>query len=741
MKASYRWIQDIAPELGDTPAEASERLASLGFPVEGAEALSEGLGDVVLARVLEVRPHPNADRLRVCEVDGGNGVVQVVCGADNVRAGHWYPFAPVGAGLPGGLIIRKAKLRGEVSEGMLCSERELGLGKGHEGLMELSAGGEGGAGSPPDWTPGAPLVEALALKDVRLDVEVTSNRPDLLSHRGIARELAPRGEVSLVEPPIPGEDPEAAAVVRGLPLHSDAREVRADGVTLRIEAPDLCPRYLGLVIRGVRVGPSPAWLQSRLRAAGARPINNVVDATNYVLQELGQPLHAFDLARLEDATVVVRRAREGEGIRTLDGEERTLSPEMLAICDARRPAAVAGVMGGEESEVGEGTTDILLECALFTPGPVRATRKALGLPTDASYRFERGVDPLGLRAALERCARLVLATAGGTPDGAILDAAPVRAEPLRVRLRPSRVERVLGIPFQVDEIRALLEPLGFGVESGARAHEVGARREGGGVPEEIQGEVALTVTVPGYRSWDVTREVDLIEEIARRHGYDRFPDDLGAFRPGTVPDHPLFRLEDELRTELAAWGLLEGQTPAFAPRGEGEVEVLNPISMEERWLRSALLPALLRRVRYNLARGNREVRLFEVGTVFAPGEPGELPRERTRVAAVLHGHRSPPHWSGGAAPLDAWEVKGILEALVRRVPEEAWTVEPERCPRGCRGRRRRRRTAGSPPCRDSRRDSRSGCGTGRDGSWERGDAFPPGPWIFPPGPVRCGASR
>ncbi len=671
MKASYRWIQDIAPELDDTPAQASERLAALGFPVEGAELLSQGLGDVVLARVLEVRPHPNADRLRVCEVDGGNGAVQVVCGADNVRAGHWYPFAPVGASLPGGLTIRKAKLRGEVSEGMLCSERELGLGKGHEGLMELGAGEEGGAGSSPGWIPGRPLVEALALKDVRLDVEVTSNRPDLLSHRGIARELAPRGDASLVEPPIPGEDPEAAAAVRALPLHTDAREVRTGGVTLRIEAPDLCPRYLGLVIRGVRVGPSPAWLQARLRAAGARPINNVVDATNYVLQELGQPLHAFDLARLEDATVVVRRARDGEGIRTLDGAERTLSSEMLAICDARRAAAVAGVMGGEESEVGEETTDILLECALFTPGPVRATRKALGLPTDASYRFERGVDPLGLRTALERCARIVLATAGGAPDGAILDAAPVQAEPLRVRLRPSRVERVLGVPFQEDEIRALLAPLGFGVDPSTEMEAAGDRRE----PD-------LAVTVPGYRTWDVTREVDLIEEIARRHGYDRFPDDLGAFRPGTVPDHPLFRLEDALRTELAAWGLLEGQTPAFAPEGEGEVEVLNPISMEERWLRSALLPALLRRVRYNLARGNREVRLFEVGTVFAPGEPGELPREGTRVAAVLHGHRSPPHWSEGGEPLDVWEVKGILEAVVRRIPGAAWEVEPEEVEHG-----------------------------------------------------------
>ncbi len=650
MKVSYRWIRSLAPELTQTPEEASERLAGLGFPVEGAEALAEGLGDIVVGRVLEVRSHPNADRLRVCEVDGGHGVVQVVCGADNVRAGAWYPLAPVGATLPGGMQIRKAKLRGEASEGMLCSERELGLGRGHEGIMELALEAEA-------IRPGVPLVEALGLQDVRLDVEVTSNRPDLLSHQGIARELAPRGGASLMDPPIPGEDPRVAEALATLPVVADPREVSVGGVTLRIQDPDLCPRYLGLVIRGVTVGPSPSWLQSRLRAAGARPINNVVDATNYVLLELGQPLHAFDLGQLAASTVVVRRAQEAERIRTLDGEDRTLGSEMLAICDARKPVAVAGVMGGEESEVGASTRDILLECALFTPGPVRATRKALGLSTDASYRFERGVDPQGLRTALERCARIILATAGGEVGEAILHLAPAPSAPMRVGLRPGRVERVLGIAFPVEAIRGLLEPLGFQVE------------------EEDGGET-LSVRVPGFRSWDVTREVDLIEEIARRHGYDRFPDDLGAFRPGNVPDHPLFQLEDDLRTEMTAWGLLEAQTPAFAPMGEGEVEVMNPISMEERWLRGSLLPALLRRVRYNLARGNRDVRLYELGTVFAAGPRGELPRERTRLAVVLHGHRLPPHWAGKDEAVDLWEVKGILERILHRIPGTSWTVNP-----------------------------------------------------------------
>lgn len=511
-------------------------------------------------------------------------------------------------------------------------------------------------------SPGMSLVSLLGLQDVRLDVEVTSNRPDMLSHRGVAREVAPRGDASLAEPPIPGEEPAAAASFEGIPSVEGEAEASGGGLTIRIEAPELCPRYLGLVVRGVRVGPSPVWLQTRLRAAGARPINNVVDATNYVLLELGQPLHAFDLARVGGDAVVVRRAREGERIRTLDGTLRNLTPEMLAICDAERPIAIAGVMGGEDSEVTAETTDILLECALFAPGPTRATRKALGLSTDASYRFERGVDPDGLRDALVRCARLVVAVAGGRSEGPIVDVSPERPVRARVELRPERVSHLLGIPFDPGTVRELLVPLGF-------------RIDGSGDTAAGNGN-ALAVGVPGWRSWDVTREVDLIEEVARTYGYDRFPDALGAFRPSSVPDDPLFALEDGLRDELSAWGLLEGQSPAFAPEGEGEVEIINPISMEERWLRSSLLPAMFRKVAYNLSRGTRDVRLFELGTVFAPGEPGEAPHEATHLAAVLHGRRVPEHWSGEDEPVDIWDLKGLLQAVAERVAPGDWEVAP-----------------------------------------------------------------
>lgn len=629
MNVSYRWLKAIAPDLGDDLQALAERMTLRGAPVEKIRSLADGIEGVRVAHVLEVRKHPDADRLSVCQVDGGAGVVQVVCGAPNVRAGGWYPFAPVGTVLPGDFAIRKAKIRGEVSEGMLCSEKELGLGREHGGIMEIRGA----------FTAGESFVEALGLEDWRLDVEVTSNRPDLLSHRGVARELSPGGEPGLMDPPIPG------AAELSPTLRRDGTEVSVPGVRIVVEDPGLCPRYIGAVVRGVTVGPSPAWLATRLRAAGVRPISNVVDATNYVLLELGQPLHAFDLSRLGGETIRVRTARPGERIRTLDSVDRPLGPEMLCICDDARPVAVAGVMGGEDSEVSAETTDILLECALFKPGSVRATRKALGLSTDASYRYERGVDPEGMEHALRRCLEIILATAGGELQPEVADVCPTPFSRPVVRLRPARVERILGVPFSPGEISGLLEPLGFPVREGP--------------------EGALLVEVPGYRSWDVRREIDLIEEVARTHGFDRFPADLAPFRPGTVPDDPLLQLQDGLRRHLVARGFLEAQTLAFAPPSDGVVEVMNPLSTEESRLRASILPALLRRVSYNFHRGTRDVRLFEVGTVFhAPPEPGDLPREETRVAVVLTGGRTPPHWSGNGEAVDLWDVRGLLEELV-----------------------------------------------------------------------------
>lgn len=629
MNISYRWLRALAPGITEPPHELAHRLAMLGAPVDEVVELGAGLEDVVVARVEAVRPHPNADRLRLCTVDAGGGeALQVVCGAPNVEPGRYYPFAAVGATLPGGIAIRKAKLRGELSEGMLCSARELGLGRDHTGLLTLHG----------EWEPGTRLVAALGLDDVRLVVDVTANRPDLLSHVGVAREVAPGGAADVRLPVFPN----AAAVELAIAAAGSSGETA--GVRVSIDDSDACPRYMGAVVRGLRVAPSPEWLSARLRAVGLRPINNVVDATNYVLYELGQPLHAFDLARLGD-TVRIRRAAAGERIRTLDGVDRVLEAGMLVIADSQRPVALAGVMGGEETEVSEQTRDVFLECALFDPRVTRRTARALGLSTDASYRFERGVDPDGLPRALRRVVELILAVAGGTVDGEAIDLYPRPLERGVVELRPARVAHVLGIALPPDEIAAHLATIGFEVT------------------REAEDEAALLrVRVPGYRP-DVTREIDLIEEVARRIGYDAFPEELLPLRPSSVSHDVLVPVVARLRERFTGLGFLEARTVAFAPAAAGRVPLLNPLSAEESHLRDSLVPGLLRRLEHNWAHGTRDVRLFEIGTVFLPGGPSGVVREELRVAAVFTGARRPPHWGGEAEAWDVWDLKAVLGEL------------------------------------------------------------------------------
>ena len=632
MNVSTQWLIDLVPGLAAKPEDMSEHLALRGAPVEGITSPGKDLGDIIIGRVVRARKHPNADRLRVCEVDNGSEVVQVVCGAPVVKDGACYPLAPVGAILPGDFKIKKSKIRGEVSQGMLCSAKELGLGDDHSGIMELVG----------DLTPGKSFVDSVGLSDTTLDVEVTANRGDLLSHIGIARELAAAGEGRIELPEIPAAHDLVPEYQTG------ASEVEQSGFSVRIEDESLCHRYLGTVIRGVKVAPSPAWLQARLRGAGARPVNNVVDATNYVLLELGQPLHAFDLSQLGGESIVVRRAqREENQFVTLDGETRVIDTDTLMICDEEAPVALAGVMGGNNSEVSDDTVDVLLECALFERKGIRATRRKLGMSTDASYRYERGVDPEGLRRAMERCVQVVLTTAGGELDGPILDCNPVPFDSIVVELRLSRIEKLLGIRFEADYVEELIGPLGFTVES--------------------EMDEVLRIRVPGFRSYDVTREVDLIEEVARTHGFDKFPETLGPQRASSVSDHPLFQLEDRLRAALVGHGLFETQTPAFCRAGEGDVEVLNPLTTVEPFLRSSLMPALLRRVEYNLARGNRDVRLFELGTSFRKRGSGEPPLEVPHVAVILTGRREPPHWSLADEQFSMWDLKALFADIVDRV--------------------------------------------------------------------------
>jgi phenylalanyl-tRNA synthetase beta chain len=644
MNVSYRWLRELAPGLSDTPTEVARRLAMYGAPVDEITALGEPLRDVVIARVVEAKRHPNADRLSVCRVDAGTGeLLNVVCGAPNVTAGKYYPFAPAGSTLPGGLKLERRKIRGEESNGMLCSARELQLGRDHEGILELNG----------VFTPGESFVQAVALDDWRLLVDVTPNRPDLLSHYGIARELGPEGEARLGLPAFPG-----ASATTDLRLDRVRNDGAIGGVRVRIEDVDGCPRYMAAVVRGVAIGSWPEWLASRLRAIGQRAINNIVDATNYVLHELGQPLHAFDLHRLGGSAIVVRRARAGEKLVTLDGTERALAPEMLAIADAERATAIAGVMGGQESEVDPNTVDVLIECAHFERTQIRNTRRALGMSTDASYRFERGVDPTAMERALRRVVDLILATAGGTAETTLLDVCPGSFDEPTITLRLGRVHQVLGKGFSAQHVRRLLEPIGFA--------------------QNAPGDDALEFRIPGHRWFDVTEEIDLVEEVARREGYDNFPTELRPFRPSSVPDHPITLLERDLRERLVARGLLEVRMAGFASEAEGDVELLLPLSSAESRLRRALLPGLLHRVEYNFSRLTRDVRLFELGTAFKAMGAGERPEESARLAVVLTGSRAPLHWSGPAGDYDIWDLKGVVEELSETFALDVSAGAPDR---------------------------------------------------------------
>ncbi len=641
MNISYLWLRELAPDLEDGPERVAERLAALGAPADAATPIGERLGDIVVARVIASGPHPNADRLSLCEVDAGTGAtLQVVCGAANVRAGALYPFAPVGAALPGGVRIRKAKIRGEASEGMLCSARELELGHDHAGILELEG----------SFEPGAPFVAAAGLDDVLLELDITADRPDLLSHLGVARELEGVEGVRIPTPPGLAEP-----LLEGPELATGGASAEAGGVSVHIEDPAACFRFLGAVLEGVRVGPSPAWLAMRLRAVGLRPINNVVDVTNYVTHELGRPMHAYDLDRLAGPEIRVRGARAGETLRTLDGVDRTLEEGMLVIADAQRAIGLAGVMGGEDTEVAAGTDAVFLELAHFQPGIVRATRRAAGLSTDASYRFERGVDPDEAERAFRRALALLTALTGGVVRGVIADAHPAPAEPREVPLRTARVTHLLGVEVTTARARDLLAPIGL---------------------EVVGGDGDRTVfRVPGHRHADLVREVDLIEEVARRAGYDSFPEERRAIRPSAVPDAPLSVLEGRVRDAWVGHGFLEARTAAFAAEDEGDVALVNPLSAEESRLRRSLLPGLAGRVRYNQARGRRDVRLFEIGTAFAPALPdAELPRETTRLAAVATGARRPAHWESPSPDWDLWDARGLLEATARVLGVEGQVV-------------------------------------------------------------------
>ena len=640
MKVSCEWLREYI-EYDLSPSELSKHLTMLGLEAESVESLGAGYEGVVVGQVLAVERHPNADRLSLCTVDTGSTPLTIVCGAPNVAAGQRVPVATVGAELPSGLRIEQRPVRGVVSEGMICAEDELGLGDDHSGIMVLSE--EAGIGER--------LSEVLGLEDTIIDLEITPNRPDCLSLIGIAREIgALTGrKIKVPCPELEEEDLEAST--------------RASVEILDTEG---CPRYSARVITDVRVGPSPAWLQKRLESVGLRPINNVVDVTNYVLMEWGHPLHAFDLDRLDGRKIVVRRARTDERILMLDGVEHTLDDGVLVIADAGRAVAVAGVMGGEETGVSEGTTEVLLESAYFSPRVIRAGARQLGMSTEASQRFERGADVNATLPAIDRAAELIADLTGGRVAREVIDAYPEELEQVTIRLRAERVKAVLGTDIAESRTEEILTALGCSL-----------RTEGGD----------LIVVAPSFRP-DLAREIDLIEEVARVYGYDEIDRREVASGALGVRRSPSERLAERVRTRFTGLGLTEVVTgtlvdPEVLARLDPDLDPIvlsNPSNREVSALRSSLLPSLLMVVRRNLNYRIERIRIFEIGKVFSRTAGEELCSEKLEVAGLVTGMRDEPFWEREQTPTDLFDFKGILEACVRSVSAASMDVRPTETP-------------------------------------------------------------
>ncbi|AMA72019.1 phenylalanine--tRNA ligase subunit beta [Aneurinibacillus sp. XH2] len=640
MKVSYNWLAQYVDLSGVTPEELAEKLTRSGIEVEAVEYVNKGVSKVVVGYVAEKEKHPDADKLNVCQVDVGDDErLQIVCGAKNVAAGQKVPVALVGAKLPGDFKIKKAKLRGVESNGMICSAKELGI---NDKLMPKEIQ-EGILVLPEDLEVGQPIEPVLGLDDVVLELGLTPNRSDCLSMIGVAYEVAAilGRKVKL---------PDIAVAETGEPI---------DGkVEVEITAPDHCRRYMARLVSGVKLGPSPIWMQNRLMAAGVRPINNVVDITNYVMLETGQPLHAFDYSKVENGRVVVRLAKPGEGIVTLDDVERTLDEEMLLITDGVKPLGIAGVMGGANSEVTDKTDTILLESAHFAASSIRKTARKLGLRSEASLRFEKEVDPKGVEYALNRAAALMVELAGGQVARGVSDQIIEAPEDKKIVLRLSRLNDLLGTSLSLEDVTSIFERLAFTYKT--------------------EGEV-ITVTVPTRRQ-DITREVDLIEEVARLYGYDHIPTTMpyGDNTQGLLTREQMLRRT--IRQVLNGAGLDEVNTYSFTHpdiafdfatvyRETKPIPLAMPMSEERSVLRTNLLPHLLETAAYNMNRKQRDLALFELGKVFLTDEETltKLPEEKLALAGLLTGNWVGPHWQQKAEPVDFYLVKGILDVLFNRL--------------------------------------------------------------------------
>lgn len=637
MKFSARWLHEWVPFALDTP-ELCDRLTNAGLEVDGVEPVAAELADVVVATVETVEKHPNADKLKVCRVFDGDARWSVVCGAPNVRVGMKSALARVGAVLPGGFVIKRATLRGIESSGMLCSESELGLGDDDTGIMDL----ESGYAAREALTPGRDLGEVLSLDDVTIDLDLTPNRGDALSIRGLAREVALLTRQTVSRPS-----------TSRVPATTD------NAFPVAIENYDGCPRYLGRVIAGVDVArPVPWWLRERLRRSGLRSIDPVVDVTNYVLLELGQPMHAFDLDRLRGG-IVVRDARPGESLTLLDdrevavGEMRPGGGRALLITDADGPVAIAGVMGGNRSGIGPSTRNVFLECAFFDPLSVAATARGFGLQTDAAHRYERGVDSQLQAEAVERATRLLLDLVGGQAGPVVEAVSPAHLPRAKVvRLRKSRLDRLVGEEIPATEVGDIFDRL-----------ELNPVANGSG------DDVVWTVTTPSHR-FDIEREEDLVEEVLRIHGYNavasRVPTGALPLGQPSLAVAPVARFADL----LADLGYAEAITYSFVDRKLADVlepsvdpiRVKNPVSSEHAVMRTSLLPGLVGALQRNLARQTERVRLFEIGQCFRAVDDGL--KQDVLCAGILAGPRYEQSWAHQSVDADFFDVKGDVERLL-----------------------------------------------------------------------------
>ena len=638
MQVSYNWLKEYV-DIDLTADELAEVMTRAGVAVEHVIPTNKGVSGVVAALVLDKTPVPDT-HLNLCHVttDGENNI-QVVCGAANVAAGQKIPFAMVGAELPGGLKIKKAKLRGVESNGMICSSKELGIDpeqippEQKDGILVL----------PADTVLGTPITEILGLDDYILELDLTPNRSDCLSVLNIAQEIGALlgQEVRLPQPEFTADSDDVNTLI-----------------TTEIAAPDLCHRYAGKMIRGVKVQPSPFWLQHRLQCAGMRPINNIVDVTNYVMMEYGQPLHAFDYHELADHKINVRKAAADEEIVTLDSQQRKLTDEMLLICDGARAVAVAGVMGGENTEVTDQTTDVFIESAYFNATSVRRTSTKLGLRSEASIRFEKGINLDTVLTAAERAAQLMQLTGGGVVVGGAVDNYPTKHEPVTITLQLAKVNNLLGTDISDDRIKEILESLNFHIT-------------------EDNGS-AITVVVPGYRP-DCSIPEDLVEEVARVYGYDAIPQTLpyGASSRGSLTEAQ--KIRDNLVQELVGMGLHEVMNYSFINKNNDEklnypmgdirrnsIPIMNPLSEEQGHMRTSIVPGLLNTILFNHNRRNEDVAIFELGKIFLlEGEltPEKLANEKWTLGIALKG-KTQQTWNQSGVAYDFYYLKGIVEELV-----------------------------------------------------------------------------